>query len=135
MQDFSEEEYDVRICKIIDARHHEEVGTEDDPAYVQSIQLRLEDDTTGGTFIAPLNGADVQALSDLDFELNSKEMIEIAQWLRDCELQVKVLVPKNGNKITKSLLLNTRASTTSDSSGGRSASFSRFKFNKEKIKG
>ncbi len=135
MQDFSEEEYDVRICKIIDARHHEEVGTEDDPAYTQSIQLLLEDDTTGGTFIAPLNESDVRALSDLDFELNSKEMIEIAQWLRDCELQVKVLVPKNGNKITRSLLLNTPSSNTSDSSGGRSASFGRFKFNKEKIKG
>lgn len=129
------DDYEVRTCRIIDARHVEDTGTNDEPAYSQSIQLLLQDSNTGATFIAPLSESDIRQLADLDFELHSKEMIEIAQWLRDFEADVKLLVPKQSNKIDKNLLLNTPTIESSDIGVSyRNKSFKRFNFDKEKIK-
>jgi len=130
----TENDYDIRICKILDARHAEDTGTNDEPFYNQSVQLLLEDMSSGVTFVAPLSEKDVRDISGLDFELTSKEMIEISQWLRDFEGQVKLLVPKKGNKINKDLLLNFPSNSASDDDSLRSASIKRFKFDKDKLK-
>lgn len=130
----SENSYDVRICKILDARHTEDTGTDDEPFYNQSVQLLLEDTSTGVTFVAPLSEKDIREIAGFEFELTSKEMIEYSQWLRDFEGQVKLLVPKKGNKINKDLLLNFPSSNANNDDSLRSASIKRFKFDKEKIK-
>jgi hypothetical protein len=135
MANETNDEFDIRTCKIIDARHMEDTGTEDEPAYNQTIQLLLQDASTGATFVAPLSEKDIRQLADLDFELHSKEMIEIAQWLRDFESDVRLLVPKQSNKINKDLLLNTPSQGTMDIGPSfRAKSFKRFNFEKEKIK-
>jgi len=131
MQD---DDFDVRVCKIIDARHMEDTGTDDEPAYNQHIQLLLQDSATGATFIAPLSEKDMRDLSGLNFDLNSKEMIEIAEWIRDFEGDVKLLVPKSGNKVDKSLLLNTPNSDSNEQPSFRAKAVKRFKFDKEKLK-
>jgi hypothetical protein len=43
MEKISENDYQVRLCKILDAQHQEIVGTDDDPEYKQSIHLLLQD--------------------------------------------------------------------------------------------
>lgn len=131
MQD---DDFDVRVCKIIDARHMEDTGTDDEPAYNQHIQLLLQDSATGATFIAPLSEKDMRDLSGLNFDLNSKEMIEIAEWIRDFEGDVKLLVPKSGNKVDKSLLLNTPNSDSNEQPSFRAKAVKRFKFDKDKLK-
>jgi len=129
-----EEKYQVRTCKIIDARHIEDTGTDDEPAYKQHVQLMLMDSDSGVTFIAPLSDKDLRELSGLDYELNSKEMIEISEWLRDYEGEVRLMVPSKTNKIDKDLLLNTPSLNSEKQESFRSAAVKRFKFNKEKIK-
>ena len=79
MENLKENEYDTRICRIIDAKHYEEVGTDEDPAYSQSIRLLLSDSETGATFVAPLSEQDVKEICQLDFDLHSKDMIEIGK--------------------------------------------------------
>ncbi len=134
MQNLSEDDYDVRICKIIDARHMEDTGTDDEPSYRQYIQLLLQDSNTGATFIAPLSENDMKELSGLNFDLHSKEMIEIAEWIRDYEGDVRLLVPKSGNKVDKSLLLNTPSLSSDEQPSFRGKGVKRFKFDKEKLK-
>lgn len=134
MQNLSEDDYDVRICKIIDARHMEDTGTDAEPSYRQYIQLLLQDSNTGATFIAPLSENDMKELSGLNFDLHSKEMIEIAEWIRDYEGDVRLLVPKSGNKVDKSLLLNTPSLSSDDQPSFRGKGVKRFKFDKEKLK-
>jgi hypothetical protein len=134
MQNLSEDDYDVRICKIIDARHMEDTGTDDEPSYRQYIQLLLQDSNTGATFIAPLSENDMKELSGLNFDLHSKEMIEIAEWIRDFEGDVKLLVPKSGNKVDKTLLLNTPSLSSDEQPSFRGKGVKRFKFDKEKLK-
>lgn len=134
MNESEMEDYDTRICKIIDAKHHEEVGTDDDPAYSQSIRLLLQDNESGLTFIAPLSEDDIRELCQLDFDLHSKDMIEIAEKLRNWESDVRLLVPKTGQKITKNILLNTPDIPDQENTSYRQASFKRFQFNKSKLK-
>ena len=134
MQNLSDDDYDVRVCKIIDARHVEDTGSNDEPAYNQSIQLLLQDSSTGLTFIAPLSEKDMRELSDLNFDLHSKEMIEIAEWIRDFEGDVKLMVPKAGNKVDKTLLLNTPSLNQDSQPSFRSKAIKKFKFDKDKIK-
>ena len=74
MEKLSENDYQVRLCKIIDAQHHEIVGTDDDPEYKQGINLLLQDTESGATFVAPLSETDLIDMSQLDFNLNSKEL-------------------------------------------------------------
>lgn len=128
------DDYEVRLVKILDARHVEDTGTNDEPTYNQHVQLLLQDVETGGTFVAPLSQQDLQDLSGLNFELHSKELIEIAEWLRDFEGDVRLMVPKKGNTIDKDLLLNTPAALQSEQPSFRSAAIKRFKFDKEKLK-
>jgi hypothetical protein len=131
----NENDYEIRLVKILDARHIEDTGTEDSPSYNQYIQLLLQDSKTGGTFIGQYSAEEWKELNNLDFDLHSKEMIEIAEWLRDnVEQEVKLLVPRNGGKIDKSLLLNTPASAENEQPSFRSAAIKRFKFDKEKLK-
>jgi hypothetical protein len=134
MENLKENEYDTRICRIIDAKHYDEVGTDEDPAYSQSIRLLLLDSETGATFVAPLSEQDVKEICQLDFDLHSKDMIEIAEKLRDWEGDIKLLVPKKSQKVTKDLLLNTPTESADRDVSYRKASVTRFKFNKEKIK-
>jgi len=128
------EDYEVRLVKILDARHIEDTGTEDSPQYNQYIQLLLQDSKSGATFIGQYSADEWKQLNDLDYDLHSKEMISIAEWLRDFESEVELLVPKNGSKIDKDLLLNTPSNSTNDQPSFRSASVKRFKFDKEKLK-
>ena len=58
----SEDNYEVRVCRIIDARHVEDTGTNDEPSYNQHVQLLLQDADTGATFVAPLSDKDLQDL-------------------------------------------------------------------------
>jgi uncharacterized protein YukJ len=142
MENVSENDYQVRLCRIIDAEHHEAMGTDDDPEYKQGINLLLQDIESGMTFIAPLSETDLIDLSELDFNLNSKEMIRLAEWFRNYDSfaeknnmdpHVRLLVPKSGNKIDKETLLNTPVSSTTSVSY-RNANIKRFQFNKQKIK-
>jgi hypothetical protein len=128
------EDYEVRLVKILDARHIEDTGTEDSPQYNQYIQLLLQDSKSGATFIGQYSADEWKELNDLDYDLHSKEMISIAEWLRDFESEVELLVPKNGSKIDKDLLLNTPSNSTNNQPSFRSASVKRFKFDKEKLK-
>jgi hypothetical protein len=128
------EDYEVRLVKILDARHIEDTGTEDSPQYNQYIQLLLQDSKSGATFIGQYSADEWKQLNDLDYDLHSKEMISIAEWLRDFESEVELLVPKNGSKIDKDLLLNTPSNSTNNQPSFRSASVKRFKFDKEKLK-
>lgn len=128
------EDYEVRLVKILDARHIEDTGTEDSPQYNQYIQLLLQDSKSGATFIGQYSADEWKQLNDLDYDLHSKEMISIAEWLRDFETEVELLVPKNGSKIDKDLLLNTPSNSTNNQPSFRSASVKRFKFDKEKLK-
>jgi hypothetical protein len=130
----SEDNYEVRVCRIIDARHVEDTGTNDEPSYKQHVQLLLQDADTGATFVAPLSDKDLQDLSGLNFDLHSKELIEIAEWLRDFEGDVKLMVPKKGNTVDKDLLLNTPVVTDTEQPSFRSAAVKRFKFDKDKLK-
>lgn len=128
------DEYDTKICKIIDAKHHEEVGTDDDPAYKQSIKLLLQDNDSGAVFVAPLTEEDIKELCQLDFDLHSKDMIEMAEKLRDWESDIRLLVPKKGQNITKNIILNTPSDSSIQNTSYRQASFKRFQFNKTKLK-
>lgn len=128
------EDYEVRLVKILDARHIEDTGTEDSPQYNQYIQLLLQDSKSGATFIGQYSADEWKQLNDLDYDLHSKEMVDIAKWLRDFETEVELLVPKNGSKIDKDLLLNTPSNSTNNQPSFRSASVKRFKFDKEKLK-
>ncbi len=134
MEDLNETDYDTRICRIVDAKHHEEVGTDEDPAYSQSIRLLLIDSETGASFVAPLSENDVKEICQLDFDLHSKDMIEMAEKLRDWEGEIKLLVPRKGQKVTKDHLLNTPTESADRDAPYRKASVNRFKFNKEKLK-
>lgn len=128
------EDYEVRLVKILDARHIEDTGTEDSPQYNQYIQLLLQDSKSGATFIGQYSADEWKQLNDLDYDLHSKEMISITEWLRDFESEAELLVPKNGSKIDKDLLLNTPSNSTNNQPSFRSASVKRFKFDKEKLK-
>lgn len=128
------EDYEVRLVKILDARHIEDTGTEDSPKYNQYIQLLLQDPQSGATFIGQYSADEWKELNDLDYDLHSKEMIEIAEWLRDSEIECKLLAPKSGTKIDKDLLLNTPSSSANNQASFRSAAIKRFKFDKEKLK-
>jgi hypothetical protein len=96
--------------------------------------LLLQDSLTGATFIGQYSADEWKELNNLDYDLHSKEMISIAEWLRDFEKEVELLVPKTGSKIDKSLLLNTPVSSDEGQPSFRSAAVKRFKFDKEKIK-
>lgn len=144
MEKISENDYQVRLCKILDAQHQEIVGTDDDPEYKQSIHLLLQDIDSGATFVAPLSETDLIDLSELDFNLNSKEMIELAEWFRNYDSfaeknnidpHVRLLVPKVGNKLDKTTLLNTPVENTPfNAVSYRQANIKRFQFNKSKLK-
>ncbi len=128
-------DFDSKTCKIIDAKHHEEVGTDDNPFYSQSIRLLLQDVETGATFVAPLSENDLKDICHLDFDLHSKDMIEIAEKLRNWESDVRLLVPKKNNaKINKNLILNTPDQGSNENISFRQTSVKRFQFNKEKYK-
>ena len=96
--------------------------------------MLLQDSKSGATFIGQYSAYEWKQLNDLDYDLHSKEMISIAEWLRDFESEVELLVPKNGSKIDKDLLLNTPSNSTNNQPSFRSASVKRFKFDKEKLK-
>lgn len=144
MEKISENDYQVRLCRILDAQHHEVVGTDDDPEYKQSIHLLLQDSESGATFIAPLSETDLIDMSQLDFNLNSKEMIELAEWFRNYDSfaeknnmdpHVRLLVPKTGNTLDKTTLLNTPVENTPTSAVSyRQANIKRFQFDKTKLK-
>ena len=97
----------------------------------------MEDIETNFLFVSPLSEDVYKELCDFDFDIHSKNMIEIAEKLRNWEGNVKVLVPKNDSKkvITKDMLLNTPNNDTIPGTSYRKAAFDRFKFNKNKIKG
>ena len=143
MEKLSENDYQVRLCKIIDAQHYETVGTDDDPEYKQGISLLLQDTETGATFVAPLSETDLIDMSQLDFNLNSKEMIKLAEWFRNYESfaeknnldpHVRLLVPNSGSKLDKNTLLNTPPDNTTETVSYRQANMKRFQFNKSKLK-
>ena len=143
MEKLSENDYQVRLCKIIDAQHYEIVGTDDDPEYKQGINLLLQDTESGATFVAPLSETDLIDMSQLDFNLNSKKMIELAEWFRNYESfaeknnldpRVRLLVPNSGNKLDKNTLLNTPLDNTPETVSYRQANMKRFQFNKSKLK-
>jgi hypothetical protein len=125
--------YEVRKVKILDARHIEDTGTDDSPAYNQYIQLLLQDSISGLTFIGQYSADDWKEINNLDYDLHSKEMIEITEWLRGFVDEAEMLVPKNGNKIDKSMLLNTPTLSSNEQPSFRSKAIRRFKFDKEKI--
>jgi hypothetical protein len=127
------ENYEIRKVKILDARHVEDTGTDDTPAYNQYIQLLLQESMTGATFIGQYSAEDWKELNNLDYDLHSKELIEITEWLRNFEDEVEMLVPKHSNKIDKDMLLNTQPESNNQPSY-RSKAVPRFKFDKEKIK-
>jgi hypothetical protein len=127
------ENYEIRKVKILDARHVEDTGTDDTPAYNQYIQLLLQESMTGATFIGQYSAEDWKELNNLDYDLHSKELIEITEWLRNFEDEVEMLVPKHSNKIDKDMLLNTQPASNNQPSY-RSKAVPRFKFDKEKIK-
>lgn len=125
----STEGYQERTCFIRDAKHHEDLGNDDEPGYSQSVRLSLEDEKTGRLFCIDLSEADVRRIAHLDYELNAKEMIKYAAILRDWEQPVKMLCPPNGQKVTTDMLLNTRASENPElGKPNRTADVKRFGF-------
>lgn len=130
----NKDDFEVRKVKILDARHIEDTGTEESPSYNQYIQLLLQDVQTSVTFIGQYSADDWKELNNLDYDLHSKEMIEITEWLRGFEDEVELLTPKSTNKIDKTMLLNTPSLEKSEATSFRSKAIKRFKFDKDKIK-
>ena len=112
-------------------------------AYIGAGIVFLASTESGATFVAPLSETDLIDMSQLDFNLNSKEMIKLAEWFRNYESfaeknnldpHVRLLVPNSGSKLDKNTLLNTPPDNTPETVSYRQANMKRFQFNKSKLK-
>lgn len=92
------------LCRILDAEYREELGTEDEPKYLNSVFIQIEDVNTKQQFITQLSGDDIQDLLGLDRSLSSKELIGFAKDLREREDPCRMLAPSDSAIIDPSML-------------------------------
>lgn len=81
-------------CTIIDAVHKEDLGTEENPTYNNSIFMRLMDIETKSVFTSNLSSEAVQQIAGLSRAMSSREMIHFAQVLRERTEPVRMLLPE-----------------------------------------
>ena len=92
------------LCNILDAVFKENLGTDEDPVYENSIFLKLEDADTGSVFTTNLSADAVQAITGLSRRMTNREMMHFAEVLREREDPVRLLIPKTAKIITPQMI-------------------------------
>ena len=80
-------------CKILDAVFKEELGSDDEPTYVNSIAIRLQDVENKEVYDTVLSQDSVREITGISRPISSKEMIYLADLLRSRDMPVKFCIP------------------------------------------
>lgn len=92
--------YQTRTVKILDAQANQELGDGDNPKFVQSLILILQEVETMAIFEVELSEEDVRQLIKAKDTLTSKQMIDLSILLKQREESIKILLPDNKKNLT-----------------------------------
>lgn len=99
------EEYEVKTVIVLDAVAKQELGDEDNPTFIDSLILLLQDVETKTIFQSMLSEPDVRMIIGVKDMLTSKNMIDLAINLRQREAPLRLMVPKASGDISASDIL------------------------------
>jgi hypothetical protein len=94
----------IAICKVSDAVYKEDLGSDVEEKFSNSIFIQLKEIETGNIYSTHLSQKDVQAISGLNRPLNSLEMINCAAAFRSRTDPLRFFVPVDGKVISAGLI-------------------------------
>lgn len=103
-----QKEYIEKLVKILDALAKDEIGDDENPKYIQTLHLLLQDVETNVIFQAQLQETDVRKIIKFNSPLTSKQMIDLATALRQREAPLKLLVPKDSTELSVDDVIKSR---------------------------
>ena len=104
----NQEEYEVKTVIVLDAVAKQELGDEDNPAFIDSLILLLQDIDTKTIFQSMLSELDVRKIIGATSPLSSKNMIDLAITLRQREEPLRLMVPKTSTDLTANDIILSR---------------------------
>jgi hypothetical protein len=102
------QEYEARIVKILDAVAKQDLGTNNEPQFIQTLHLLLQDVENNKIFTTILNEEDVRQIIRHNSPLTSKQMIDLSILLKQREEPLKLMVPKSSDELTLNDVLKSR---------------------------
>jgi len=93
-------QYESKVVKILDAQVEQELGDKDNPKFVQTLKLLLQDVETFVVFQTTLSEEDLRKIVRSSSPLTSKQLIDISLLLRDRQDPLRLMVPVSSTEVT-----------------------------------
>lgn len=105
-----QDEYEIKIVKILDATFVEELIDEesDRPKYTCGLTLLLQEVKTDIIFQTHLDSEEVRKIINSPDPLGSKNLIDLSIYLRSREEPVRLMIPKSAQDIKAQDIIDSR---------------------------